>query len=302
MMRSVFGLVVALALLSATASAQQAAAIGALHLGMTLDEVRRVDPGVGNRPRDLAALLVPFRLNGILFAAILEFRDGRVSRINMGGGSGITDANACLAALPGVLGDVEAQVGPLDGAAPPWPDAEAPVTTPGGSHIFSQPGQSRAGAYRVNGDVISAIASFRQTTARVGGDTRTRNLCDLRVTLTRPPAPVAASELATQPELDAAQLLEHPRWLARPSAVDFAAAYPPLASDFDTEGRAVLDCLIVEDGRLRCLASSEDPAAAGFGAAALWLSRSLRSDAQVDGVPTLGRKVHLPINFRLATE
>jgi protein TonB len=62
----------------------------------------------------------------------------------------------------------------------------------------------------------------------------------------------------------------------------------------------VLDCVVGADGRIGCSVTSEDPSGWGFGEAAIRISRHFRmSPRLVDGSPTEGGRVRVPINFRL---
>lgn len=66
------------------------------------------------------------------------------------------------------------------------------------------------------------------------------------------------------------------------------------------EGRVTLGCLVKPDGFLRCTVESEGPAALGFGAAALRVSRKFRVEQAIDGAPTAGMRIRRAIVFRLA--
>jgi len=97
------------------------------------------------------------------------------------------------------------------------------------------------------------------------------------------------------------ELVTNPRWLEQPSARDFERHYPRDAAARGLEGRALLECSVLRDGRLNCSLVSEEPAGAGFGDAALRLSSSFRAaPTTVDGVATVGRRVRIPLLFRLA--
>lgn len=87
-------------------------------------------------------------------------------------------------------------------------------------------------------------------------------------------------------------------WRERPSARDFANATPNNVRDNDYPGRVRLRCTIDRDGELECSVMSEDPPRAGFGQAALRLSRNYRSAAYTSrGVATAGAVVEMPLRF-----
>lgn len=100
----------------------------------------------------------------------------------------------------------------------------------------------------------------------------------------------------TYEELDRAQTLVNPRWIERPGVRAFEQNYPRAA--FGTEGRVVLDCLVNDDGSLRCLIAMEAPADRHFGEAALHIAQDFRVRESIDGVAAAGKRVRVPITFR----
>lgn len=126
--------------------------------------------------------------------------------------------------------------------------------------------------------------------------------CRLTVTF-GPPSDWVRSEPNAGPtwaQLDAAQSLPDPDWRRRPNGGSFVRVYPRNALERNVDGAAVLDCLVVEEGRLSCLVVHEQPTGWGFGAAALDIARDFRVDQSVDGTPALGRRVRIPIRFNVA--
>jgi TonB family protein len=101
-------------------------------------------------------------------------------------------------------------------------------------------------------------------------------------------APSAAGPVVTRPD-----------WVKRPSAGDFAAVYPAEAMRLGRSGRATIGCIVSVEGTLqRCNAVFEDPAGAGFGAAALALAPQFRMKPQtVDGRP-VAASIRFPIVFQ----
>ena len=92
-----------------------------------------------------------------------------------------------------------------------------------------------------------------------------------------------------------------PDWVQRPTAEDIKAFYPPRAVAEKVEGRVVLDCRVTGAGRLEgCAVAMEDPAAYGFGEAALKMAERFQMTTESrSGVPTAGADVRIPILFRL---
>ncbi len=98
--------------------------------------------------------------------------------------------------------------------------------------------------------------------------------------------------------------LTHPQWSARPNGDDIAAAYPKDALAKGVNGRAVIDCAVDARGALGdCHVVSETPPDAGFGAATLSLAPTFRmKPATADGVATAGRRITIPLTWRLSDD
>ncbi len=88
-------------------------------------------------------------------------------------------------------------------------------------------------------------------------------------------------------------------WIAAPSSADVAKAYPSGARIAGRPGHAVLRCGLASDGALRdCNAISEAPLGAGFGDAALKLSKLFKTNvAAVPDKTRLSVRVDLPFIF-----
>jgi TonB family protein len=86
-------------------------------------------------------------------------------------------------------------------------------------------------------------------------------------------------------------LIEKPDWAQKPT----------LAELVGVQGKAVIDCRVGRDGRLRaCSIREQNPAQYGFGQAALKLSARFRMEARdADGRPTAGGAVTIPMLFKL---
>ena len=88
-------------------------------------------------------------------------------------------------------------------------------------------------------------------------------------------------------------------WENAPSADDILAVYPTKAYYSWTDGRVVLNCLILPKRSLDCVVQSETPPAFGFGEAALSLShifvvRPVEKDPRL----RIGSRIVVPIEFQ----
>lgn len=91
-----------------------------------------------------------------------------------------------------------------------------------------------------------------------------------------------------------------PRWTATPTAAEMQALVPKQEGG-PNEVRVVLVCAAASGGALdACRVDREEPAGQGFGAAVLALAPKFRADLlSVEGVPTVGAQVRLPVRFSL---
>ena len=97
-------------------------------------------------------------------------------------------------------------------------------------------------------------------------------------------------------------VITRPRWISQPSPEQMARHYPDRALERETQGRAVLQCRVTASGQVTaCTVAGETPSSAGFGEAALKVSRYFRMSPQTeDGRPVEGASVRVPVTFRLA--
>jgi len=97
-----------------------------------------------------------------------------------------------------------------------------------------------------------------------------------------------------------AQTITNPDWLKRPTSESLALAWPKKAMEQGANGSATISCEVTVEGYLdRCTVVSESPPGYGFGASALQLaSQFMMKPKTVDGKPTAGGKVMIPINFQ----
>lgn len=106
---------------------------------------------------------------------------------------------------------------------------------------------------------------------------------------------------ATDPTPPSPPVIRHPEWVRQPTAAQMERAYPRRALSQELSGRAVLSCSVLGSGEVTaCSVVSQTPAGAGFGDAALSLSRYFRlSPRTVDGQTVEGARVTIPISFNL---
>jgi TonB family protein len=90
-----------------------------------------------------------------------------------------------------------------------------------------------------------------------------------------------------------------PDWIKKPTMEDVMSVWPADAMRTGRGGRAVIGCKVSAEGTLYdCAVVEEDPSGAGFGAAAVVLSRQLlMRPAMKDGKPVRGAKVRIPVTF-----
>jgi protein TonB len=106
-----------------------------------------------------------------------------------------------------------------------------------------------------------------------------------------PPAP---------PPPPAAQVIASPTWVKKPNGRDFERFFPPRALEREKSGRVVLACTVAANGTIDCTVSSETPEGWGFADAALKMSKLFQMSPQtVNGQPTAGGRVNVPISFQL---
>lgn len=121
--------------------------------------------------------------------------------------------------------------------------------------------------------------------------------------LSAPPTPTPIPVAVDPPPAPPVQVITNPQWIRRPGGADLERWYPRRAKESGIEGRANLDCIVDESGRLSCAVVSEEPANMGFGEAAVRMARAYQMrPLTVNGEPTAGGRVRLPIRFRLAEE
>jgi TonB family protein len=114
-----------------------------------------------------------------------------------------------------------------------------------------------------------------------------------------PPDPSIGFSASDEFAPSAAPRLSAIPWRERPSERDYQRAYPRRALDRGISGRVLLRCTILERGDVTCVIVEETPADAGFGAAALRLSRRFRMHTEFEGgQSTVGATIEVPVEFK----
>jgi TonB family protein len=95
-------------------------------------------------------------------------------------------------------------------------------------------------------------------------------------------------------------VVTRPAWAQLPSAEDFQASFPKTANGVN-EVRVALVCSVGAGGTLDgCAIDREEPAGQGYGQGALALASKFRVGPwSLDGQPTAGAKVRVPIRYQL---
>lgn len=87
-------------------------------------------------------------------------------------------------------------------------------------------------------------------------------------------------------------------WLKRPSAGDIQSVWPTEAFKRGAGGKATIGCTVTVQGMLRdCRVLAEEPAGAGFGNAALTLTRQFQMRPAMRGGEPIESTVRIPLTF-----
>ncbi|MFZ2029962.1 MAG: hypothetical protein WAU68_06630 [Vitreimonas sp.] len=299
-MRGALPFLVMLALASA-ASAQDTTVsengLGPYHFGMTLADAQATAPRAAwhvDTLADTQALMGGplLQVGADRFLANFVFDHGALQSIVL---DGPTSARCDEAIRSRIESELEPSFGVFSSAPGPRERGQLVSTsiTSLGSEIRERTDQ--------NGNHVIYASRRRGMFIQVEGDPIREGGCNV-VLAFNAQLPYAGPLLApvTFDELDRARSLVNPQWVSRPRARAFEQYYPAGARDADIEGRTTLDCLVNMDGSLRCLVGYEDPIGGGFGEAALHIAEDFRVLQSTTGVPAAGKRVRVPISFRLS--
>jgi|GEM_PF-2874676 len=294
------GLLIALALTAASSAAMAQApaspnGLGPYQFGMSSADVRATAPNAAWRSRGDGRSEIlsggPRVELGGRFDARLVFADDQLQRIVL---AGLTSA-PCATTIPTMVEALEPLHGALTSVAPPALEhgvLKRVQLTDGGSEIR---------VLGVEGRQDTTIsARHGPTSVIVQGTHVSAERCQLTIifgssTDWQRPEPGEGSP--TWAQLDAAQTLIDPDWAARPNSHSFIRHYPQRALEQTLDGEAVVDCLVVDDGKLSCIGIEETPTGEGFAEAAVGIARDYRVRRGQDGTPALGRRVRLSVHF-----
>jgi hypothetical protein len=295
------------------AAAQQAGPPGPFTFEMNEEQARAALPGAewhapdvpDTVPMQVLMARTPVSVFGIQYMPALEFHEGRLQSIRYAKPEFVSDAAGCAAATQRTVESMEAAWSFNGTRTGDEPDAAAEeMRTPRGSVLRAYPEIGGVSYTYAN----HRGATFAQVTGGYGMMMVTRapgeapqSACMIMLEFTRdpPPPPRAAVVAPTAAELEAAALLTGLRFIEQPDGADFARWYPVEAMRDGVEGRATLDCLVADDGYLRCLIASEEPLGRGFGEAAQQIAVRFRAAPEHEGAPTAGKRVRRTIVFRL---
>lgn len=100
--------------------------------------------------------------------------------------------------------------------------------------------------------------------------------------------------------LTGAAMVTKPAWTAAPGIDDYRATFPKTQNGVN-DVRVVLGCTVQAGGGLGgCAVAQETPAGQGYGEGALALASKFKmSPWSMDGEPTVGAKIKLPIHYVL---
>lgn len=280
-------------------------AYGPFQIGMTEDQVRAVAPHVEWQRMALGpeALLIGrsgYDIGGLTFAPMVRISyDATVSHISFRAQQPVSTTGECRELLTRVVTrGLEPGLGPFDGGARPGEHGvpfDSTETSRGSRLRFYVllDGERVVGFANKRGAGFAEASAVTEP-AREGYPLGSMN-CSLDVQFDRRPVPVLP--ILTPPsaeELAAAELIAEPEWLEGVASRDLELNLPDLPPGRKTSGHALLDCLVMDDGRLNCVLVEEEPQAM-YGQTAMGLSRAYRLAESASG-----RRVQVPMRFEVS--
>ena len=269
--------------------------IGPYHFGMSADQVRATSPSSAWTTQqvdgqDLLTGGPRVAIGGAHFSTALAMDQGALARIVL-----IAAApSSCDEAIRGIVEELEPVYGPFSAAPLPWEQGLGALTitrTEAGSELRSSE------SAQTHEHAVYGTRAGQMFVQIYGHSSPNDPACHISLTLLPPSATGRAPEDSVLwATIDRAQTLPNLTWRVHATGDDILHLYPAQAIQEGINGGATLDCVVIEDGAVRCLASSEHPLGYGFAAAALQLATKyrVRIGARTD---VIGKRVHWKINF-----
>lgn len=280
---------------SATAQTPAEDGLGPYRFGMSMDAVRATAPNAAWRAERVSDhdTLTSGRLATIgpaRFSTLLAFEENELVRIVLMA----TSPMSCADVVPAIVEELEPTYGAF---------RSAPALNERG--IVASLRRTDAGSeLRFRDRTVDELASVHATQRRAGmlvvvsgeQDAAEPVACRMSVSFDRrlitPPPEYRA--LFERIELAETAMME---WATRPQGADFARHYPLRALQSGVGGIGVLDCIVLESGRLDCLPAFETPIGAGFGQASVRISESFRADISGENASKVGKRVRIDLRF-----
>lgn len=280
---------------------------GPYRFGMSPADARAVAPGewreLGSGGTHSSMVGPPLRVELFQLFPLLHFENDRLTSIVLNSGGVVENKQRCDDGIGLIIAALARDGGPFTGPRiiTEVYSNSGQTTLPDGSIVRRYAGENGE-AHTFANRPGPAFTEIEGRYGRAPGTTDL-NACFVEVTFSQT-APLTEAELrASEPtvaELEGAQPIAAARWTRRPNAQSFARYYPPAALEAGIEGRVELDCLVGEDGGVRCRVTSETPAEQGFGFAALAIARDFQMAGQTeDGTRTSGWRVRIPLRFNV---
>lgn len=272
--------------------------IGPYRFGMSVEAVRATAPNAAWRAERVNDhdTLTSGRLATIgpaRFSTLLAFQEDELVRIVLLA----TSPMSCAHVVPAIVEELEPAYGAFRSA--PALNERGIVASLRRTDVGSE--------IRFRDRTVDELASVHATQRRAGmfivvageQDAAEPVACRMSVSFDRrlitPPPQYRA--LFERIELAETAMME---WAARPQGADFARHYPLRALQTGVSGIGVLDCIVLESGRLDCLPAFETPDGAGFGQAAIRMSENFRANISGENASKVGKRVRIDIRFHVA--
>lgn len=284
---------------SARAQAPAEDGLGPYRFGMSMDAVRATAPNAAWRAERVSDhdTLTSGRLATIgpaRFSTLLAFQEDELVRIVLLASSPVS----CADVVPGIVEELEPAYGAF---------RSAPALNERG--VLASLRRTETGSeLRFRDRTDDELASVHATQRRSGmfivvsgeQDAAEPVACRVSISFDRRliAPPPGYEDLFQRIERAETTLID---WVARPDGQVFARHYPMRALDAGVSGLAVLDCIILADGRLECLPAFEGPTGAGFGVAGVRIAEAFRGDVRGANASKIGKRIRVPIRFNVVS-